>query len=48
MDSRVSRLAEALTRRDVTVHTLDFDAVTRFAGGFRCSHHPLRRTPVPG
>ncbi|WP_436778055.1 hypothetical protein [Yinghuangia sp. YIM S09857] len=44
-DSRVPRPAEALAWRDVVVHTLDFDAVPRFPGGFRCSHHPLRRTP---
>ncbi|EGE39876.1 amidinotransferase [Streptomyces griseus] len=46
IDSRVPWLADALVRHDVTVHTLEFDAVTPFAGGFRCSHHPLfRRTP---
>ncbi|MFC9972003.1 hypothetical protein ACFVH6_14040 [Spirillospora sp. NPDC127200] len=43
VDSRVPHLADALTRHDVTVHTLDFDAVTPFAGGFRCSHHPVLR-----
>lgn len=45
VDSRVPHLAKALDRHNVTVHTLDFDAVTPFAGGFRCSHHPIRRTP---
>ncbi|MEE1740325.1 amidinotransferase [Streptomyces sp. BE147] len=43
VDERLSHLAEALTAHDVTVHTLPYDAVTPFAGGFRCSHHPLVR-----
>ncbi|MGW0186773.1 amidinotransferase [Streptomyces sp. NPDC003362] len=43
VDERLTALAEALTARDVTVHTLPFDAVTAFAGGFRCAHHPLVR-----
>ncbi|MEU1215183.1 amidinotransferase [Streptomyces sp. NPDC005791] len=43
VDERLTDLAEALTARDVTVHTLPYDAVTPFAGGFRCSHHPLVR-----
>lgn len=43
VDERLTGLAEQLTARDVTVHTLPFDAVTVFAGGFRCSHHPLVR-----
>ncbi|MFH8974930.1 amidinotransferase [Streptomyces sp. NPDC017890] len=43
VDERLTGLAEALTARDVTVHTLPFDAVTAFAGGFRCAHHPLVR-----
>ncbi|WP_406188474.1 hypothetical protein OH791_01935 [Streptomyces anulatus] len=43
VDERLTALAEALTARDVTVHTLPYDAVTPFAGGFRCSHHPLVR-----
>ncbi|MGP2437918.1 amidinotransferase [Streptomyces sp. JW3] len=43
VDERLTGLAEALTARDVTVHTLPYDAVTPFAGGFRCSHHPLVR-----
>ncbi|CAL9444122.1 Inosamine-phosphate amidinotransferase 1 [Streptomyces sp. enrichment culture] len=48
VDTRLTELAEALTARDVTVHTLPFDAVTPFAGGFRCAHHPLVREPEPG
>ncbi|MFI6523894.1 amidinotransferase [Streptomyces uncialis] len=44
VDERLHRLAESLTAHDVTVHTLPYDAVTPFAGGFRCSHHPLVRT----
>ncbi|MFD3731253.1 hypothetical protein [Streptomyces sp. NPDC058632] len=40
---RLTDLAEALTVHDVTVHTLPYDAVTPFAGGFRCSRHPLVR-----
>ncbi|NBM16020.1 amidinotransferase [Streptomyces sp. GC420] len=43
VDERLPVLAEALTARNVTVHTLPYDAVTPFAGGFRCSHHPLVR-----
>ncbi|MEU5289086.1 amidinotransferase [Streptomyces sp. NPDC020755] len=43
VDERLRDLAEALTARDVTVHTLPYDAVTPFAGCFRCSHHPLVR-----
>ncbi|GGS83752.1 MULTISPECIES: amidinotransferase [Streptomyces] len=46
VDERLTDLAEALTARDVTVHTLPFDAVTVFAGGFRCAHHPLVREPA--
>ncbi|CAL9366734.1 hypothetical protein SUDANB176_00783 [Streptomyces sp. enrichment culture] len=43
VDERLTGLAEALTARDVTVHTPPFDAVAAFAGGFRCAHHPLVR-----
>ncbi|WP_320779189.1 arginine deiminase family protein [Streptomyces sp. CRN 30] len=43
VDERLTALAEELTARDVTVHTLPFEAVTTFAGGFRCAHHPLVR-----
>ncbi|MFJ8692123.1 amidinotransferase [Streptomyces roseolilacinus] len=43
VDERLTGLAEALTARNVTVHTLPFEAVTAFAGGFRCAHHPLVR-----
>ncbi|GGZ06953.1 amidinotransferase [Streptomyces nitrosporeus] len=43
VDERLTGLAETLTAHDVTVHTLPYDAVTPFAGGFRCSHHPLVR-----
>ncbi|MEU3730916.1 amidinotransferase [Streptomyces sp. NPDC033538] len=43
VDERLTELAEALTARNVTVHTLPFDAVAAFAGGFRCAHHPLVR-----
>ncbi|MEV5428158.1 amidinotransferase [Streptomyces sp. NPDC052701] len=43
VDERLTGLAEALTARNVTVHMLPFDAVTVFAGGFRCAHHPLVR-----
>ncbi|MFG2196023.1 amidinotransferase [Streptomyces sp. NPDC048639] len=46
LDTRLPRLADELTAHGVTVHTMDFDAVTPFAGGFRCSHHPVRRTPA--
>jgi len=46
VDSRVPHLAEALSRHDVTVHVLDYDEVTPLGGGFRCSHHPIRRVPT--
>ena len=43
VDEQLTGLAEALTARDVTVHTLPFAAVSAWAGGFRCTHHPLVR-----
>lgn len=46
VDPRAPALADALRTHDVTVHTLDYDAVTPFGGGFRCSHHPIRRIPT--
>ncbi|GAA4993504.1 dimethylarginine dimethylaminohydrolase family protein [Yinghuangia aomiensis] len=46
LDTRLPRLAETLAAHNVTCHPLPFDAVTPFAGGFRCSHHPIRREPT--
>lgn len=43
VDSRMPQLAEQLSKRGVTVHTIDYDAVSIFAGGMRCSHHPIIR-----
>jgi len=43
IDSRLPRIAEKLDKRGVTVHMLDYDAVTTWCGGFRCSHHPVVR-----
>ncbi|SKA38796.1 N-Dimethylarginine dimethylaminohydrolase [Enhydrobacter aerosaccus] len=43
IDARLPHLAEALSARNVTVHTIEYDAVTLWAGGLRCSHHPIVR-----
>ena len=43
IDSRMPRLAEQLSAKGVTVHTMEYDAVSFWAGGFRCSHHPIVR-----
>ena len=37
------RLADELSRQGLEVITVAFDAVTRWSGGMRCSHHPLVR-----
>ncbi|MGR7003187.1 amidinotransferase [Yinghuangia aomiensis] len=46
LDSRLPRLAENPHRPQRHLPPLPFDAVTPFAGGFRCSHHPIRRKPT--
>jgi N-dimethylarginine dimethylaminohydrolase len=43
IDARLPHIAEQLTAKDVNVHTIEFDAVTIWAGGLRCSHHPIVR-----
>jgi N-dimethylarginine dimethylaminohydrolase len=46
LDAQHPRIAEELRRRKVTVIELPYDAVARWNGGFRCSHHPLRRVSI--
>jgi len=43
IDSRIPHIAEQLTAKGVTVHTIEYDAVSLWAGGLRCSHHPIVR-----
>jgi N-dimethylarginine dimethylaminohydrolase len=43
IDERLPKVAEALARHGVTVHTIAYDAVTPWSGGLRCSHHPIIR-----
>lgn len=43
IDSRLDRVRTELEKRNVTVHSVDYDAVTVWAGGLRCSHHPIIR-----
>jgi N-dimethylarginine dimethylaminohydrolase len=44
IDKRFGWLGKELRKRGETVIELPFDAVTEFGGGFRSSHHPIRRT----
>ena len=44
IDKRFTWLGDALRKRGETVITLPYDAVAEFGGGFRSSHHPIRRT----
>ncbi|AAM07007.1 TPA: amidinotransferase [Methanosarcina acetivorans] len=43
IDKRLPHIAEQLDKKGVNVHTIEYDAITIFAGGLRCSHHPLVR-----
>ena len=43
IDDRLPKVAEALTKFGVNVHTIAYDAVTPWSGGLRCSHHPIVR-----
>lgn len=43
IDARLERVRDELLARAVTVHMIDYDAVTIWAGGLRCSHHPIVR-----
>ncbi len=43
IDARLPTIGEALDKRGVSVHLMEFDAVTTWCGGFRCSHHPIVR-----
>ncbi len=43
IDARLPHLAEELDKKGVKVHTLNIDKITEWAGGFRCSHHPVIR-----
>ncbi|MBW2636716.1 MAG: amidinotransferase [Deltaproteobacteria bacterium] len=44
IDERFGWLGEELRKRGEAVIELPFYAVTEFGGGFRSSHHPIRRT----
>lgn len=44
IDERYVYLKNELEKRGVTVITVPFDALSQMGGGFRCSHHPIRRT----
>ena len=43
VDESNLRIKQELEKRNVEVLTLPYDAVSLYGGGFRCSHHPLRR-----
>jgi glycine amidinotransferase len=43
VDNSNLRVKQELEKRKVEVITLPYDAVSQYGGGFRCSHHPLRR-----
>lgn len=46
IDERYTYLENELKKRGVTVIKVPFDALSQMGGGFRCSHHPIRRVPV--
>lgn len=43
VEKQNSRLIKELRKRKIEVIPISFKAVTLYGGGFRCSHHPLRR-----
>lgn len=43
VDTKNIHVKKELEKRKVEVLTLDYEAVSLYGGGFRCSHHPLRR-----
>ena len=43
IDERFKYLENELTKRGIRVTSIPFDAITQMGGGFRCSHHPIRR-----
>jgi len=43
IDTRLPHIASELEEKGVTVHMLDYNYVTKWAGGFRCTHHPIVR-----
>lgn len=43
IDERYVYLKNELEKRGVTVTAVPFDALSQMGGGFRCSHHPIRR-----
>lgn len=43
IDARLPHIAEQLDKKGVKVHTLNINKITEWAGGFRCSHHPIIR-----
>ncbi|MFO8164765.1 MAG: arginine deiminase family protein [Desulfatiglandales bacterium] len=46
IDDRFKYIEKELTKRGIEVISIPFDAVTQLGGGFRCSHHPIRRTKL--
>ena len=43
IDDRFDYLKEELEKRGVEAIPVPLDAITQLGGGFRCSHHPIRR-----
>ncbi|MCF7791525.1 MAG: hypothetical protein K9L78_05165 [Victivallales bacterium] len=43
IDERFTYLKEELEKRGIKVISIPFDAIAQMGGGFRCSHHPVRR-----
>ena len=43
VDESNKKVKEELLKRGVEVITLPYGAVSMYGGGFRCSHHPIRR-----
>ncbi|MBW2000128.1 MAG: hypothetical protein JRJ29_19470 [Deltaproteobacteria bacterium] len=46
VDNRFTYLKEELRKRGMEVISVPFDAITQMGGGFRCSHHPIRRRHI--
>jgi N-dimethylarginine dimethylaminohydrolase len=48
IDERFKYLERELKKRGVEVIKVPLDAITQLGGGFRCSHHPIRRAGTTG
>lgn len=46
IDERFKYLKDELKKRNVKVISIPFDAIAQMGGGFRCSHHPIRRINI--